>query len=57
MRQLFLLARRMGEFLGHRFDHSRDLTLVPSARTDPTEKDASPPAEACARNASLLVQG
>src|SRR5262249_17077939 len=42
MRFLFLLTRRMAEFFGHRFDHGRDLSIVPSGRTDPTERDILP---------------
>jgi hypothetical protein len=42
MRLLFLLARRMAELFGHRFDHGRDLSVVPSGRTDPTERDILP---------------
>jgi hypothetical protein len=42
MRLVFLLARRMAEFFGHRFDHGRDLSVVPSGRTDPTERDILP---------------
>ena len=42
MRLLFLLARRMAEFFGHRFDHGGDLSIVSSGRTDPTERDILP---------------
>jgi hypothetical protein len=42
MRLLFLLARRMAEFFDHKFNHTRDLSIVPSGRTDPTETDILP---------------
>lgn len=39
---LFLFSRRMGEFLRNAFAHSRDLYVVESGRSDPTEEDILP---------------
>jgi hypothetical protein len=41
-RLLFLYARRMGEFFRNAFAHSRDLYIVKSGRSDPTEADILP---------------
>jgi hypothetical protein len=42
MRLLFLHAHRMAEHFRHRFDSSRDLTVAPSGRSEPGEKDILP---------------
>jgi hypothetical protein len=42
MRFLLLRVRRMVEHFRHRFDSSRDLTVVPSGRTEPGDRDVLP---------------
>jgi hypothetical protein len=42
MRFLLLRVRRMAEHFRHRFDSSRDLTVVPSGRTEPGDRDVLP---------------
>jgi hypothetical protein len=42
MRFLLLRVRRMTEHFRHRFDSSRDLTVVPSGRTEPGKRDVLP---------------
>src|SRR5262249_36348027 len=42
MRFLFQKARRMSEFFRNSFKYSRDLYIVKSARSDPSERDILP---------------